>query len=655
MNKNLPAFTFMDFFKYLSALFFSVLFSFSFAQVKFSASVDNRTIGKNDYLQVQFNVENASNVETIIPPAFKNFSVISGPNQQSSISNINGNVKQTISISFVLQPLASGTFSIASAIAKADGKEYHSNPLYIKVIKSATSGKAGSNSSLSPFGNITLDYGPQPVSHQFDDYILKKGENVAEKVKKNLFVKIEVSKKNCYVGESLTATYKLYTRLKSESNVVKAPSFNGFSVNELESQDNLSLRTEMYNGREYNVYTLRKVQLYPLQPGMLSLEPVEVNNRITFLKAEYAGKRNGDFFYDLLRDFANENAPGNTTEQQNVTVTGDTVNILAKPLPDANKPASFKGAVGNFKIDAGLEKINLTTDDAGSLKVIISGAGNIQLINAPTVLWPQGIEGFESKSSENLDKFSVPLKGDKIFIYPFTISNPGNYTIPAINFSYFDITTQSYKTVSSKPLAMRVIKGSGNNQKIFNTENKNPQSNTNWYDSIDVNLFYFIAALLLFCVLAFFFIKNKREKKDVVTAENQSEKYPYVKITKSFRNYQPDPVEEEAFILPVNPLADAQEKLLGSDITAFYKVLDVSLYKYLAEKLKVPAGELTKKKINERMDKCSVGVGTTLLVNSLLEEIQLSLYAPIYSETKMQEVYDKATEVISLLDKQVVD
>ncbi len=654
MDKNLPAFTFMDFLKYLCVLFFSVLFSFSFAQVKFSASIDNRTIGKNDYLQVQFNLENAANVETITPPSFKNFSVISGPNQQSSISNINGNVKQIISISFVLQPLAPGTYTIGSAIAKADGKEYHSNPLNIKVTKSVTTGNAGNNSSLSPFGNITLDYGPQPVTHQFDDYILKKGENVAEKIKKNLFVKIEVSKTTCYVGESLTATYKLYTRLKSESNVVKAPSFNGFSVNELESQDNLQLRTEMYNGRQYNVYTLRKVQLYPLQPGVLSLEPVEVNNRITFLKAEYAGKRDGDFFYDLLRDFANENAPGNTTEQQNVTVTGDTVNVQAKPLPDANKPASFKGAVGNFKIDAALEKTNFTTDDAGALKVIISGAGNIQLINAPTVLWPQGIEGFESRSSENLDKFSVPLKGDKIFIYPFTISNSGNYTIPAINFSYFDINAQSYKTVSSKPLAMRVIKGSGNSQKIF-TENKNPPFNTNWFDSIDVNLFYFIAALLLFCVLLFFFIKNKRAKKDVVTAENQSEKDTYVKPPKSFRNYQPDPVEEEAFILPLNPLADAQEKLLGSDSQTFYKVLDVSLYKYLAEKLKVPVGELTKKKINERMDKCSVGVGTTLLVNSLLEEIQLSLYAQIYSETKMQEVYDKANEVVSLLDKQIVD
>ncbi len=470
MDINLHAGTSRGFSKYFLALFFTFFYSFSIAQVKFSASANNKTIGKNDYLQVQFTVDNAANVESIVPPPFKNFAVVSGPNHQSSMSNINGNIKQSLSIGFVLQPLATGNFIIGSATAKADGKEYKSNSLGIQVTNSSTSKTAGGNSFSSPFGNITLDFPAEPVTHQFDDYILKKGENVAEKIKRNLFVKIDVSKKSCYVGEPIIATYKLYTRLKSESNVLKAPSFNGFSVSELEMPDNLSLRTEKFNGREYNVYTLRKVQLFPLQAGKLSLEPVEVKNSITFLKSDYAGNRKGDIFYDMLRDFADENAPGNATEQQIITVTCDTLNVNVKPLPDANKPEYFKGAVGNFKIVAGLEKNNITTDDAGALKIIISGAGNIQLVNAPNVLWPQGLEGFESKSSENLDKFSVPIKGDKVFIYPFTVNNAGDYTIPAINFSFFDIATQSYKTISTQSLLFHVNKGSGNSQKIINAD-----------------------------------------------------------------------------------------------------------------------------------------------------------------------------------------
>ncbi len=645
MDKNLHAVIFRDLSKYFLTLLFIFLLSFSFAQVKFLASSNGKTIGKNDYLELQFTVENAANVESITPPSFKNFVVVSGPNQQSSMSSINGNIKQALSIGFVLRPLSTGSFAIGSATAKADGKEFHSNPLTIQVTNSFSSNRSsgGSNSVLSPFGNITLDFPREPVTHQFDDYILQKNENVAEKIKRNLFIKIDVSKKSCYVGEPVIATYKLYTRLKSESNVLKAPSFNGFSVSEMEMPDNNSLTTEKYNGREYNVYTLRKVQLYPLQPGKLSLEPVEVKNRITFLKAEYAGKRRGDIFYDMLRDFADENAPGEATEQQVITITCDTLNIIVKPLPDADKPSSFKGAVGNFKITAGLEKNNITTDDAGSLKVTISGAGNVQLINAPDIVWPKGIEGFESKSSENLDKLSVPIKGNKVFIYPFTITNPGDYTIPAINFSYFDITSQSYKTISTQSLTVHVKKGTGNHQKVLNsTDQSNLGKNKNWYNLFNDYAMYFITGLLLLAACLVLFAKNKKDKKEAAV-----KKAPLV-------NTPENKVEEiNEFIIPVNPLADAEEKLSEGDIAQFYKVLDVSLHNYFSEKLKVPMEELTKKKINERMDKCNVGVGTTLLVNSLLEDIEVNLYAPVSSAIQMQEVYEKASEVVSLLDKQI--
>ena len=643
MDKNLHAAVFRRVSKYFLTLIFIFIFSVSFAQVKFSASSNDKTIGKNDYLQVQFTVENAANVENITPPSFKNFNVVSGPNQQSSMSNVNGNIKQSLSLGFVLQPTSTGNFTIGPATLKADGKEYHSNPLSIQVTNSSSSNKAGSGSnSLNPFGNITLDFPTEPATHEFDDYILKKGENVAEKIRKNLFIKIDVSKKSCYVGEPFIATYKLYTRLKSESNVVKTPSFNGFSVSELEMPDNSNLRTEKYNGREYNVYILRKVQLYPLQSGVLSLEPVEVKNRITFLKAEYLDKRKGDVFYDMLRNFADENAPGDATEQQVITVTCDTLRFTVKPLPEANKPGSFKGAVGNFKIAASLEKNNITTDDAGALKVIISGAGNIQLINAPNVVWPKGVEGFESKTSENLDKFSVPVKGDKVFVYPFTVTNVGEYAIPAINFSYFDVATQSYKTVSTQPLYVHVTKGTGNSQKVItSTVQNNAEQNKNWYDFFYTYRIYLTAGIMLLGLLAILFVRGSKEKKDDLTEAKQTN-IPEGKVKQ--------PIE---FIIPQNPLADAEDKLADGDASQFYKVLDVSLHKYLSQKLKVPAEELNRKKINERMDKYNVGVGTTLLVNDVLADIELNRYAPTSSESQMQEVYEKASEVVSLLDKQI--
>ncbi len=641
MNRTLHSPLTAVFFKILLSLFFTIIFYFSFAQIKFSADVSNRIISKNDYLQIQFTVENAGNVEGITPPAFKNFAVVSGPNQQSSMSNINGKIQQSVAIGYVLKPLSTGSFTIASAFAKVDGKEFRSSPVSVQVNNSASSGRSGSNSLASPFSNMTLDFSPQPVTHQFDDYILKKGENVAEKIRKNLFIKIDVNKTSCYVGEPIVATYKLYTRLKSESNVVKTPSFNGFSVSELDTPGDNSLTSEKLNGRDYNVYTLRKVQLFPLQSGAVTLDPVEVKNTITFLKAEYAGNRNGDIFYDLLRNFADETAPGDATEQQVATVSCQPLTINVKPLPDANKPADFKGAVGNYTIAATADKKVFSTDDAGALKITISGTGNIEMVNAPNAVWPQGVEGYEPKAAAQVDKFSIPMKGEKIFTYPFTIAKAGDYTIPAITFSYFDIGTQSFKTISTQPLSLHVEKGTGNHQTFIKQSAVNNKNTDFLTDVLSDYSLYFIAAGICFLGLAVLLKRKKKEDQSIVVQKKSP-----------VETYQQDPVEEAAFIIPANPLAEAEEKLSAGD-AGFYKALNVSLQKYLSEKLNVPPEELNRKKINERMDKCNVGVGTSLLVNSLLEDIELNLYAPVSSTTQMHEVYEKASEVISLLDKQV--
>lgn len=641
MNRILHYFFIRNFYRFLLLFLFTISISFSHGQIKFFADCPNKKVGKYDYLEIQFTVENAGNVESITPPGFKNFSIVSGPNQQNSISNINGNIKQSLSVEFVLKPLSTGSFSIGAATAKVDGKEYHSNPFTVEVNNTASRNPSQSSALTSPLGNITMDFPTEPATYQFDDYILRNGENVSEKIKKNLFIKIDVNKTSCYVGEPVIATYKLYTRLKSESNVLKTPSFNGFSVSELEMPNNYSITTEKYNGREYNVYTLRKVQLYPLQSGALVLEPIEVENSITFIKSEYAGKRKGDVFYDMLRDFANENSPGEATQKEKVSITSDPVTINVKPLPEENKPANFKGAVGNFKTNAVVEKQTITTDDAGNLKLIIEGAGNMQMINAPNVFWPQGLEGFESRSSENINKFSVPMKGEKIFSYPFTAEKPGDYTIPAINFSFFDVGTHSYKTITTQPLSVHVEKGSGH-QNIVSQSDQTKKDSVSVNDSIFKYRWYLAGGIIGLSALIILFTRKKKQNEAPKVIKRSSERY-----------YQQDPVEEAAFIIPVNPLADAEEKLMNNDAAEFYKVLDISLKKYLSGKLQVSGEELTRKKINERMDKCNVSVGTALILTSLLDNLEVNLYAPVSSEIEMQETYEKASEVVSLLDKQI--
>ncbi|HSQ45125.1 MAG TPA: BatD family protein [Ginsengibacter sp.] len=625
----------------------------SFAQANFTAICPQKKIGKNDYLQVQFKVEHAANVESIDPPSFKNFSVVSGPNQESGMTSINGKVDQYVSIGYVLKPNGPGKFTIAPATAKADGKEFQSNTLNVEVTNSSTASSSSSSSSnnpanslsafggSNPFANLNFDFPTEPVTHQFDDYILKKGENVTDKVKKNLFIKLDVSKTSCYVGEPITASFKLYTRLRSESTITDAPSFNGFSVSEMELNNNNSSGVEKYNGRDYNVYTLRKVQLYPLQPGKITLDPLVADNKVTFIKADYASAQGGDMFLDMMQNFADATAPRDAIVEQHVTLQSKPVEITVKPLPDENKPADFKGSVGNFSIQSSLQKNEITTDDAGNLRIIISGAGNIQLINAPKISWPQGVDGYDAKITDHLDKYSVPLKGSKTFTYPFTVSKPGTYTIPAVSFSFFDPALATYKTLSTQPLVVTITKGKGipNNPYL---KNKIVETPTSALSVVEKYALYFIIGLISLAGIIFWIFKrnNAKNKPSIIKTETES---PENNIEK----------EEPAFVIPESPLGEAHQQLAEENSAAFYRVLDASLKKYLSAKFKVPAEELNKKRINEELDKCNVGLGTSLRLTSLMDNIELNLYAPPSNVNQLKEVYEKASEVVSLLDKQV--
>lgn len=624
-------------------------YNISFAQASFTVICPQKKIGKNDYLQVQFKVENASNVENITPPSFKNFSIAGGPNQESGMTSINGKVDQYVSISYYLKPNSPGHYTIGPAIAKADGKEFHSDPLNIEVTNSSSqsSGAVSPPNSLSafgntvsPFGNMNFDLPTEPARRRFDDYILKKGENINDKVEKNLFVKLDVNKTSCFVGEPITTAYKLYTRLRSESTVTSAPSFNGFSVSELELNNNNSSAIEKYNGREYNVYTLRKVQLYPLQAGTIKLDPVVADNKVTFIKSEYAGAQTGDLFYDMLQNFADATSPQDAIIEKHVTLQSKAVEIDVKPLPQENRPADFKGAVGNFTVQSSLQKDNITTDDAGNLKVVIGGSGNIQLVNAPKINWPEGVDGYDAKISDDINKSSVPMKGSKTFTFPFTVAKTGTYTIPPVSFSFFDPVSSDYKILHTEPLVITIIKGKGvpNNPYVKSKTIENPDTNF-----VSKYALYLAIGILLLAGIIFWTFQKRVTKKKIEIVKKEIEEKERID----------EAAEKEDFVIPLNPLHEAHEKLMEENSIGFYSVLDASFKKYLSAKFNVPAEELTKKRISEEVDKSNVGLGTSLLLSSLMEDLELNLYAPPSNVNHLKEVYEKASEVVSLLDKQV--
>lgn len=635
LNKILPYLIF------LTAIFIG---DNSFAQVKFSVVCPNKTIGKNDLLQIRFKVENASNVENIIPPDFKDFNIVSGPNQESSTSNINGKVSQYIAIGFSLQPKSVGTLTIGPAKAIVDGKNYESNPVTIQVTKGSKLPQNNNSARALPafpsLPNFNFAFPSAPVTHQFDDYILKPGEDVTAKTEKNLFVKLDVSKTSCYVGEPIVASIKLYTRLHSETNITSAPSFNGFSVNDLPVSNNVSL--EKYNGRGYNVYTLRKVELYPLQPGKIMLDSVVSDNKVTFIKSNYANSQNNDDFFGMLENFGDAGIPASGLVTSDVTLKTAPVTVTVNPLPSANKPSSFRGAVGDFTITSSLAKNKITTDDAGNLKVTISGQGNIQLINAPTIHWPAGIDGYDAQVKDNINKSQVPMQGNKEFSFPFTVSKPGDYKIDSISFSYFDPETSTYKTIHTSSLEVHVSKGNGIPQSSYVKNPVNGEDSNHELFSKRTEVITGIALVLGIILLIIYGIIKKNKREDNLETK--------IKLD-DLKNENEE--AEKEFEIPENPLLEAHEKLVAQDNKAFFYTLDASLKKYLAAKFKVPANELSKRRLNEELDKCNVSLGTSLMLTSLLDEVEINLYAPPSNVNHMNSIFEKASEVVSLLDKQV--
>jgi BatD DUF11 like domain len=619
-------------------LFLLITSHTAMAQVKFSATVSAPQIAKNEFVQLRLTVENGKEVQQITPPDFKNFIVVSGPNQESGMTMINGDVKQYISLNYILKPKAPGNFTIAAATAKADGKELKSNTVNVQVSNTLAANSGGGNNVNSPFAGINPfeDVAPQ---RPFNDNILRRGENAAEKVNKNIFIKLELDKTSCYVGEPIVATYKLYTRLKSESNLIKNPSFNGFSVIDLQMPDNVSYKREKVNGREYNVYIIRRAQLYPLQAGNLELEPAEIENNVTFIKEEYAN-RQGDLMNDVFREFAEATIPAEGIESHKVTLQSKPASVTVKPLPDATAPASFKGAVGNFAIEAMLEKNNFTTDDAGKLMVVVNGEGNLQLVNAPDIQWPQGFEGFEPGTTDDFVKTTVPVSGRKIITYSFTIAQPGNYVLPAIKFSYFDPRLAKYKTDSTKPIAFTVTKGTGKKAApaVAAIKKESPGflntffSNRRWVISL-------VAALIL-CGLIFW-LKRDTKKEKIIAAN---------KLKEQEKSREEKEIINAIAIEEKNWLAKAEELVHGENSTAFYNELNFSLKNYLSKKLNLPVETINKKSITEQLDKKSVAVNTSIQLQQVMNDIELQLYAPFAEKEKMQELYNNTADIMQLLD-----
>lgn len=607
---------------------------FAKGQVKFTSGLTHAIISRDEYATIRFVLENAADVQNIIPPSFNDFLLISGPVQETGMTNINGTVLNYLAISFVFKTKGPGKFIIPGAIAKVGGKNYKSNPVTLVVKKSRSSNL---NNNNLPFSIQNIFSEPKPAN-TFDDYILKKGEDVNDKVNKNMQLRLEVNKTSCYVGEPVIASYKLYTRLKSESKLIQNPSFSGFSVVDLQASDVTASAVEKLNGRNYNVYTIRKAQLYPLQEGKIELESAEIENKIQFIRESYA-KNNANAFSDIFDDFANAMVPPEGMIDQTVVLKSKPVNIEVKALPTAGKPSIFKGAVGEFAIEAGLEKNSIHSGSAGKLIVLISGSGNMQLLNPPEITWPENTEAFDIKISDIMSMTSVPVSGKKVFEYPFSVDKPGIYIIPSIHFSYFDPFKKKYKIINTPAISFTVTKKAAvalMHHVIV------PLENNSLYNKIflERKWLVLIIGVFIFCGLVVYLkkdnLRNKKEKADQISILQKASPKDIILVASA--NSQQ------------NPLAETEICLNDPECVAFYACLLREMKGFLSDKFAIAPLEINSKKLMDKMDKKNISNETILSLQQLLQDIEWQVYTPFERNEKMKELYRRSQELLQLIN-----
>ncbi len=627
MNKILP---------FIFSLFFYVFtFTHVAAQVKVYATLSPDKIYKNEYVTYRFVVENGSAIKDIKIPAFKDFKMVSGPNEENGASIVNGKSTSYAALSFILQPQKTGKISVGEARVSVQGKTYKTGVVAVQVLSGA--GKSQARASMPQLLQSTLGASDpfEPAAapkSDFKDYILGPNENIAEKVQQNMQLKLEVNKNSCYVGESILATYVLYSRLRSESRLVKNPAFNGFSVIDLPIKEQ-SIGVGTIEGRKFNKYEIRKAQLYPLMAGEVHFDQATLENNIKFIKAEAlnSGNNSIDWFDGLFMQ-------PDAVVMQTVKLNSKPLTITVKPLPDAGKPASFKGAVGDFKVDAMLQKDHFSTDEMGEITLTVNGDGNLQLITAPEIKWGKNIEGFDAELTDNVNEQTVPVSGSKSFTYKFNVLQPGDYTIPGIEFSYFDPINAVYKTANTQAIHFSVEKGTGiaATAKLPVTQTQNDSGFNKLFAS---KMFWLsLGALILLSVL---FFRSKTKSKII---------QPVAVVTEEPKLTEKDLALENKLaagtLAQLNPLEETEACLYREDCKEFYEVLKKEMKAYISVRLQIPESELTAKLVCDKMDAANVPNSSIVALEELMQKVEWYLYTPYQPNDERATLYSKAHEII---------
>ncbi|MDO9152895.1 MAG: BatD family protein [Paludibacter sp.] len=585
-------------------------------QVRFSASAPSTVILDKPF-QLVYTV-NATGKDLRVPE-LNNFDILAGPfeSRSSSYQIINGKATSSVAITYTytLQAPKTGTFTIPSASIIVDGNKYTSNGISIKVLPADDNAAPKSNQGTQS-GSST------------------QGQNISNE---NVFIRTSVSKADVYQNEGILITYKLYTLVDVVSvNNRKMPDFKGFLKQDLEQAQNKQFSYENYNGKNYGTVVLYQVLLYPQQSGEILIERANFEAVIR-VQNRAAVRSIFDDFFDSY-----------TNVSKDIIAPATKINVNTLPL--SGKPAGFNGTVGNFTLNASISSEQVKVNDAVTLKINISGNGNMKLIKNPEIKFPDGFEVYDPKVINNFKTTTSGIAGIKTVEYMFIPRHPGKYEIPSSEFSYFDIQTKTYKSLFTPVYKINVLKGDGTESQkvVYNYVNKQDvkqlgkdiryiitkdvtlRKNDDYVFGTTFGWLLYIVPLFISLVLFILFRKNVQENANI----------DFVKNKKANR-------------IATKRLKQALKLLNEGKKDIFYEEVLKSVWTYLSDKLTIPVSSLNKSNVETELESRGVVPEAIQKVMNVLNTCEFARYAPNTGQQEMGNLYDETVQVISELEESI--
>lgn len=595
-------------------VFLLIIASTSMAQ-SFDASVDRSTVGQNERFQVYFafSGEDINSVRSFNAPSFRNFQVLSGPNQSSSMQIINGKVTGSLTYSFIVQAPQTGKLSIESASVDYLGKKYSTEPIQIEVVKGT----------------------PKQTQQQTGD-----GTSDAE-LAENVFIIASADKSRIVKGEQVTVTYKIYTRLNINSpQIHKLPSYNGFWNEDLEISNTINFNIEMYKGERYRAATIKKVALFPTKSGDMTISPFELKVPVLVRKRKERK--------DIFDDFFNDSFFGRT-ETVEYIAKSNSIKIKVDPLPVQNQPASFSGAVGSFNFASSIDKREVDVNEGITIKLSVSGQGNIKLLDVPKIAPPPGFETYDPKTSESINRKGI-ISGSKNIEYLIVPRIPGVKEIPPIEFSYYDVSRKKYITEKTQPFSITVREGTGGYETNVSGYSKEDvkllsedirfikTSSFNLRRKVETTIFglWFIAGIFipLFVLVGGVILKRRQDK-----LQGNVRLLRYQKAEKAARKR----------------LKISQKALANDESTKFYNELSKALYGYLEDKLNIQTSDFSIDRALMVLSAREIPAQLIDNVKSISERCEFARFAPDNQiDTAASELYELAVKTIVELESALI-